>query len=133
MSETPVLLPTGEDLERIAARMGLAVRDGGLLMSASIRPATRLYGEEMYPGVVAKAAALMHSIVTHHPLVDGNKRLGWLALVIALDLNGIRLDVPDDEAFDLTIAVAAGTAGLDDIIAAVEAWLGGDGSAPAAR
>ena len=133
MSEPPVLLPTGEDLERIAARLGLAVRDGGLLTSASIRPATRLYGEEMYPGLVAKAAALMHSIVAHHPLVDGNKRLGWLSLVITLDPNGIRLDVPDDEAFALTVAVAAGEADLEEIVHTVEQWLDEFGPALSTR
>lgn len=124
MTDTPILLLSGEDLERITARMGMAVRDGGLLMSASIRPATRLYGEDMYPGLIAKAAAVMHSIVTHHPLVDGNKRLGWLSLVITLDVNGVRLDVPDDEAFALTMAVAEGSAGLEEIIRQVEGWIG---------
>ena len=124
MTDTPILLLSGEDLERITARMGMAVRDGGLLMSASIRPATRLYGEDMYPGLIAKAAAVMHSIVTHHPLVDDNKRLGWLSLVITLNVNGVRLDVPDDEAFALTMAVAEGSAGLEEIIRQVEGWIG---------
>lgn len=123
MSEDAVRLLSGEDLERIASRMGLIVRDGGLLTSATLRPATRLYGEDMYPGLVAKAAAIMHSIVTHHPLVDGNKRLGWVALVVTLDLNGVRLDVPDDDAFDLTIRVAAGSADLADIETAVQDWI----------
>jgi len=103
--------------------MGLVVRDGGLLTSATYRPATRLYGEDMYPGLVAKAAAIMHSIVTHHPLVDGNERLGWVAPVVTLDLNGVRLDVPDDDAFDLTIRVAAGSADLADIETAVQDWI----------
>jgi death-on-curing protein len=123
MSEDAVRLLSGEDLERIASRMGLIVRDGGLLTSSTLRPATRLYGEDMYPGLVAKAAAIMHSIVTHHPLVDGNKRLGWVALVVTLDLNGVRLDVPDDDAFDLTIRVAAGSADLADIETAVQDWI----------
>ena len=123
MTGEPVRLLSGEDLERIATRMGLVVRDGGLLASATVRPSTRLYGEDMYPGIVAKAAAIMHSIVTHHPLVDGNKRLGWVALVVTLDLNEIRLDVPDDEAFDLTIRVAAGQADLAEIETAVHGWI----------
>ncbi len=123
MTGEPVRLLSGEDLERIATRMGLVVRDGGLLASATVRPSTRLYGEDMYPGIVAKAAAIMHSIVTHHPLVDGNKRLGWVAPVVTLDLNDIRLDVPDDEAFDLTIRVAAGQADLAEIETAVHGWI----------
>ncbi len=56
-----------------------------MLASAPAHPATRLYGEEMHPSLIAKAAAIMRSIVTGHPLVDGNPRLGWLALVITLD------------------------------------------------
>lgn len=123
MSTDPARLLDPEDLLSIADRLGLAVRDRGLLASAAVRPATRLYGEEMYPSLVEKAAAIMHSIVTSHPLVDGNKRLGWLALVITLDLNGVRLDVADDEAFGLVIAVANGSADLDRIIGTVETWL----------
>lgn len=82
-----------------------------------------VYGEELYPTLTAKAAAIMHSIVTAHPLVDGNKRLGWIALVLTLDLNGVRLDVDDDEAFALTMAVADGSADMDRILATVEHWI----------
>ena len=122
MTNFPVLL-TYDDLTRIADQMGLVVRDAGLLASAANRPATRLFGEDAYPDQVTKAAAVMHSIVAHHPLVDGNKRLGWVSLVLTQDLNGIRLDVADDEAFDLTLRVASGNAGLEEIVAEVNAWL----------
>ena len=103
--------------------MGLEVRDTGLLAAAAARPRASALGEEAYPGLVTKAAALMDSIVRSHPLVDGNKRLGWVALVLMLDLNGVRLDAPDDEAVELTIDVAASNAGLEDITAAVERWM----------
>jgi death-on-curing protein len=129
MSAVRLLEP--EDLEGIATRLGLVVRDGGLLASAAMRPATRLYGEEMYPGVVTKAAAVMHSVVTNHPLVDGNKRLGWLVLVITLDLNGVRLDVDDDEGFDLTMRVAEGATDLEEIVDVVQGWI--ERNADAAR
>jgi len=129
MSAVRLLEP--EDLEEIATRLGLVVRDGGLLASAAMRPATRLYGEEMYPGVVTKAAAVMHSVVTNHPLVDGNKRLGWLVLVITLDLNGVRLDVDDDEGFDLTMRVAEGATDLEGIVEVVQGWI--ERNADAAR
>ena len=71
----------------------------------------------------AKAAVVMHSIVAHHPLVDGNKRLGWVALVTTLAINDVVLDVPDDEGFDLTIRVAEGSAGVEDITAQVHVWI----------
>jgi death-on-curing protein len=105
----PQRLLTVEDLLLICERLGLVVRDVGLLASAAARPATTVFGEDAYIDLPAKAAAIMHSIVAHHPLVDGNKRLGWVALVLTLDINGHRLEVPDDEAVDITVAVAAGT------------------------
>lgn len=119
MTGEPVRLFSGEDLERFTIRMGLVVRDGGRLASATMRPSTRLSGEDMYPGIALKAAAITHSIGTRHPLVDGTTRLGWIALVVTLDPNEIRLDVPDDEAFDLTIRVADGRADLAEIEPAV--------------
>lgn len=123
MTEAPHELLTGEDLLRVADRMGLIVRDEGLLLSAAIRPATRLFGRDAYPDLETKAAVIMHSVVAHRPLVDGDKRLGWVALVLTLDLNGVRLDVPDDEGFALTMRVADGSAGVDEIVEQLRRWL----------
>ena len=55
-----------------------------------------------------KAAALLHSVVSNHALVDGNKRLGLGAVIAFLGLNGWRLTLTNDEAYDLVIAVASG-------------------------
>ncbi len=60
----------------------LTIRDIGLLGSAVARPQTTLFGEDAYPDLWTKAAALLHSIVKNHALVDGNKRLGWLACAV---------------------------------------------------
>lgn len=84
------------------------VRDVGLLDSAAHRPTTRLWGRDAYGTIHLKAAALLESLVRNHPLVDGNKRLGWLATVVFFDINGHVLDMPDDDAYDLVIAVASG-------------------------
>ena len=62
----------------------------------------------MYPTLAGKAAGLMHSVASNHALVDGNKRLALLATVVFLRINGYRVDLTDDEAFDLTLSVAAG-------------------------
>ena len=118
---TPLL--TGEDLFRFADVMGMSIRDEGLLMSAAVRPAMRIYGKDLYPDLLTKAAVVMHSIVAHHPLVDDNKRLGWIALVTTLAINDIVLDVDDDEGFDLTMRVADGSADVDDITAQVHVWI----------
>ena len=83
-----------EDLLRIAARVvgdEVQVRDAGLLESAAHRPRTTVFGADAYPDVHDKAAALLHSVVSNHALVDGNKRLGLAAVIAFLGLNGWRL------------------------------------------
>ena len=121
MTDNAIL--TGEDLSRFADAMESRVRDEGLLLSAAARPAMRLLERESYPDAITKASALMHSIVAHHPLVDGNKRLGWVALVTTLAINDIVLEVDDDEAFALVIRVAEGSADVEDIAAQVHVWI----------
>ena len=98
-----------EDLIHLAGRLGvLDVRDMGLLDSAALRPQSIVYGVESYPLLPDKAAAMMESIVGNHPLVDGNKRLGWAAVVTFLALNDVYVDVPDDDSYHFVISVAAG-------------------------
>jgi death-on-curing protein len=100
---------TLEDLLYLADDIGVGpVRDIGLLESAAARPATTLMGADAYPSIELKAAALLHSLVCNHALVDGNKRIGWHATVVFLGLNGHRADLTQDEAFGLTMAVASG-------------------------
>jgi death-on-curing protein len=91
------------------------VRDVGLLDSAAARPRAIVFGQEAYPTLPLKAAALLHSLARNHPLVDGNKRLGWLATVVFLDLNGTQPDLSDDAAFQLVMDVAAGAADVEGI------------------
>jgi death-on-curing protein len=83
------------------------------------------FGADAYPSLEAKAAALLESLVRNHPLVDGNKRLGWLALYVFLGLNGHQLEVDDDEAYDTVIAVAEGRRPLVDITARIAGWVRG--------
>lgn len=98
-----------EDLLSLVSELGAGpVRDLGLLDSACHRPRAGLLGQAAYPTLAAKAAALMHSLAGNHALVDGNKRLALLATVVFLRINGYHLDLSDDEAFQLTVAVAAG-------------------------
>lgn len=112
-----------EDLLAIAEDLGVAsVRDLGLLDSAAHRPQSSLYGREAYPGIHLKAAVLLESIVRNHPLVDGNKRLGWLSAVVFLGLNGLDLDAPDDEAYDLVIGVATGEVAAEESAGKLGDW-----------
>jgi death-on-curing protein len=98
-----------EDLLGLVSALAAGpVRDLGLLDSACHRPRAGLLGQEAYPTLAGKASALMHSLAGNHALVDGNKRLALLATAVFLRINGYRLDLTDDEAFDLTVSVAAG-------------------------
>jgi len=118
-------LLTTEDLVAIATRIGRGepqIRDLGLLESAAARPATSVFGADAYPDLATKAAAMLQSIVGNRALVDGNKRLGWLALVLLLALNGVRLDVDDDEAYDLVIGVAEARHDVASIVDVLRGW-----------
>lgn len=107
---------TLEDLLALVRRLGVGpVRDLGLLDAASARPRSAAFGEDAYPTLQVKAAALLHSIVTNHSLVDGNKRLGWLATTLFLDINGVPVELGDAEAFQLVLAVAKGNLDVDAI------------------
>ena len=91
------------------------VRDVGLLDSAAARPRATVFGEPAYPTLPLRAAALLHSLAGNQALVDGNKRLGWLATVVFLDLNGSEPELSDDAAFELVLDVAAGSADVEEI------------------
>jgi death-on-curing protein len=84
------------------------VHDLGLLDSARHRPRAGFFGQEAYPTLAGKASALMQSLACTHALVNGNKRLALLATVVFLRINGYRLNLTDDDAFDLALSVAAG-------------------------
>ena len=94
------------------------VRDYGLLESAAARPQSTAFGGDAYPDLDAKAAALLHSLARNHALVDGNKRLALAAVIAFYGLNGRRLTLTNDQAYDLVIDVAAGHLDSVDAIAA---------------
>ncbi len=111
MSEDSVYYLTVADLRVIAddAVGAFALRDPGLLASAAARPQTTVFGTDAYPTIWEKAAALLHSIASNRPLVDGNKRLSLTSAVIFLARNGIDVDALDDDlAYDMMIDVASG-------------------------
>jgi death on curing protein len=95
-------------IARTAVGGPIHVRDVGLLEAAVHRPRTSVLGHDAYPDVFTKAAALLHSLARNHPLVDGNKRLAWLATYVFLAKNDVVLNPDDDEAYDFVVAVAAG-------------------------
>lgn len=99
------------------------VRDIGILEAAVARTRASVYGEDAYPDLDAKAAALLHSIVTGHALIDGNKRLGWVAVRLFYRLNDRDLRAPIVDAFDLVAAIADGSLrDVASIAAKLRAW-----------
>jgi death-on-curing protein len=110
---------TPEDLLVVAALLlgdPPPIRDVGLLGAAAARPQTTVFGKDAYEDVWTKAAALLQSIVKNHPLVDGNKRLGWLATAVFLELNGVpAVGASNDDVFELVNGVAAGHDTIEQI------------------
>lgn len=99
-----------DDLVHVAERTFGVVEicDVGLLESALGRARASAFGEDAYPTLAEKAAALLQSLARNHGLVDGNKRLALAATIAFLGLNGIRLTLTNDEAYDVVVAVVAG-------------------------
>ena len=110
-----------EDLLEIAAGVidHVVVRDAGLLAAAAGRPQVTVFGDDAYSTFEEKAAALLHSLVRNHALVDGNKRLAWSAARVFCLLNGRELTYTVDEAEDLMLSAASGQLDVPEIAA----WL----------
>lgn len=106
LSVEQILLLHQAQLEKFGGGSGL--RDRGGLESAAARPAMTFGGEDLYPDVAAKTAALMHSLVMNHPFVDGNKRVGAAAAEVFVLLNGWRLEATDAEFEQITLTAARG-------------------------
>lgn len=112
-----------EDLLALADDLGVStVRDLGLLDAAAHRPAVTVMGRDAYSSIHEKAAVLLESLTRNHPLVDGNKRLGWMAAFVFYALNGLDLDAPEDDAYELVIAVATGSVGYAEAAQTLAPW-----------
>lgn len=110
-------------LGRLVLDGPLEVRDWGLVESALARPAASVFGEDAYPTVFDKAAALLLSLVTNHPFVDGNKRMGFAGAVLFLFKNGWELLYAEDEAYDFVISIADGSRrDVSELATVLEGW-----------
>jgi death on curing protein len=99
-------LPSLLDLAELILGTPPRVRDMGLLSSAAARPATVAFGVEAYEDIWTKAGALLQSVALNHALIDGNKRLAWVAARVFLDVNGVPpviVDVDQAEAFVIQV------------------------------
>jgi death-on-curing protein len=105
-------------LQQIAA-VGFHVKDLGLLDSALARPKTTLFGEDAYPTLELKAAAMVHSIIKNHAMVDGNKRTSWFMLSSFLYINGYFIEMTADEGMEFTLGIATDKLSLAEAAAMI--------------
>ena len=116
-----------QDLIRIACRVTNSseapVRDWGLLESAAARPQANVFGADAYPSLHEKVAALVHSLARNHALIDGNKRLAFMAAYVMYDLNGYTLEPPSAEEGDVYFrAIAQGDHDVPEIAKTLVTW-----------
>jgi len=109
-----------KSIERYGGSLGL--RDPGLLKSAIARPFQTFGGEDLYVSPYEKAAALGESLIINHPFIDGNKRIGFLAMTALLKEEGIDLNATEDTAYNFTIAISTGQKNTTEIVT----WLIGN-------
>ena len=93
-----------------------SVRDMGLLESALEQPFAPLAGQELHPTLTDKAARLGFSLISNHPFVDGNKRIGVFAMLIFLQINGASLTCTNDDVIRLGLGVASGSMKYDAML-----------------
>jgi death-on-curing protein len=98
---------------------GAGLRDRGALEAAVARPQMTFGGEDLYPEIADKAAALMHSLVMNHPFVDGNKRAGAHACILFLLANEVEPLFSPAELTEITLEVARGSVSAE----ALSIWL----------
>ncbi len=111
------------EIAREAVGGDVVVGDYGLLESALARPRASVFGDDAYPDLHRKAAALLHSLARNHALVDGNKRLAWTACRTFLAINGQWIRAPEDDRFHFVIRVATGVVpDVDRIAEQLRTW-----------
>jgi len=84
------------------------VRDYNSLNSSINRPFATFDQQELYPEPIEKAAAILESIVTNHPFVDGNKRTGYVIARLLLLKSGFDIEATQEDKYEMVIAVSKG-------------------------
>lgn len=110
-----------ETYQRIMQQSGglIGILDFGALESALAQPYMTFDGNELYPSLAEKAAALGFSLIQNHPFADGNKRTGHAAMAMFLAINGYKIDASIDEQTEIILSVASGKLSRDEFTA----WL----------
>ena len=109
----------------IASKTGgsVGIKDEGLLASAIEAPYQTFDGIDLFPPMLEKAVRLGYGLVSNHPFIDGNKRIGILVMMVFLELNGFQIEFTDDEVIDMAMGVASRKYNYDDLLAIISAKL----------
>ena len=107
LTKEQILLMQEQLINRYGGSHG--IRDEGMLDSALSAPFQGFAGEDFYPTVISKAVRFSYGLIMNHPFIDGNKRIGALALLTMLDLNHIQINMSSKELEDIIFAVASGS------------------------
>lgn len=99
------------------------VRDMNAVDSAVAQPQQTMFGEDLYPDLAAKAAALGYSLVANHGFIDGNKRIGYSSMEAFLLMNGHEFSASPDEGERVILAVAGGEMAREEFTAWVRAHI----------
>lgn len=102
-----VLAIYNEVIEQTGGSKG--IRDIRLLESAVARPQATFAKKDLYPDIFSKAAALVHSIISNHPFIDGNKRTAYMAMRLFLNINGYDVRASLKERYNLIMQIARKT------------------------
>ncbi len=97
----------------------IGLRDLGRLEAVIATQTQNVFGEELYPSLIDKAAAIIRGIIADHPFVDGNKRTAMLAGLTLVEINGIRFAAEPGELEDFAVKVATDKLDIPSIVA----WL----------
>lgn len=112
-SKDQIIAVHDASLKRFGGAEG--IRDQGLLESALARPFASFAGREVFPSDIAKVCAMCHALVTNHPFVDGNKRVGAAILGMVLRVNGLRFKPRHEEFYAVILGVASGKISLESL------------------
>ena len=101
----------------------VGIRDEGLLASALEAPYQTFSGVDLFTTLLEKGVRLGFGLVSNHPFVDGNKRIGILIMLVFFEMNGILIDFTDDEVVDMALGVASGKYSYNDLLSIVSSKL----------